>query len=64
MDARECKYLNTPISTILKKVKMQMMDADKKKALAADLRKAKTERQMSAFLDKAGNEQIKALFDK
>ena len=41
-----------------------MMDAEKKKALAVDLRKAKTERQMSAFLDKDGNEQIKALFDK
>ena len=41
-----------------------MMDADKKKALAVDLKKAKTERQMCGFLDKAGNEQIKALFDK
>ena len=63
MDARECKYLKTPISTILKKVKMQMIDAEKKKTLAVDLKKAKTERQMSVFLDKAGNEQIKALFD-
>jgi hypothetical protein len=43
---------------------MQMMDADKKKALAVDLKKAKTDRQMSGFLDKAGNEEIKALFDK
>ena len=40
------------------------MDADKKKALGVDFRKAKTERQMFEFLDKAGNEQIKALFDK
>ena len=40
------------------------MDAEKKKDLAVDLRKAKTERQMSAFLDKVRNEQVKALFDK
>ena len=40
-----------------------MMDAEKKKDLAVELKQAKNERQMSAFLDKAGNEQIKALFD-
>ena len=40
------------------------MDAEKKKALGADLRKAKTDRQMCVFLDKPANEQIKALFDK
>jgi len=64
MDTRECKYLNTPIATILKKVKMHMMDADKKNTLAADLKKAKDDRQMSAFLDRVGNEKIKALFDR
>jgi len=40
------------------------MDAEKKKTLGDELRKAKIERQMCVFLDKPANEQIKSLFDK
>lgn len=45
-------------------MKKQLMDAQKKKALGVDLRKAKTDRQMCAFLDKPENEAIRALFEK